>query len=289
MQGYATLVGEGGIKLSGGQRQRIAIARSIIRKPSILILDEATSAIDVKGEKIVQQALDRVSKDRTTIVIAHRLSTIRKADHIIVLRNGTKIEEGTHEELVSIEEGLYSGLVQAQALGKGAIDEEGTLDSLKPTLSRQVTDGKVEKSAKEVSTVEETEVVFGQFSQKSFFTTVGLLLYEQRSHWAWYALTLVAAMGAGCEFDPLPRVSLIHGPWKLTLTPYPAANALQSWFFAKLVQAFVYTGQQLRNAQSFWALMFFILALAVCVIYYILGFATAKVSTVRSTPRSQSS
>jgi ATP-binding cassette subfamily B (MDR/TAP) protein 1 len=87
--GYDTIVGESGIKLSGGQRQRLAIARSIVKQPSILILDEATSAIDVRTEHIVQAALDRmVAQNRTTIVIAHRLSTIKKADKIIVLRQG---------------------------------------------------------------------------------------------------------------------------------------------------------------------------------------------------------
>src|SRR6201999_358839 len=115
-QGYKTEVGESGIKLSGGQRQRLAIARSIIRDPAILILDEATSSIDVRGERIVQKALDRVSQNRTTIVIAHRLSTIRKADNIVVMREGRKMEEGTHEQLLSIPDGLYAGLVHAQQL-----------------------------------------------------------------------------------------------------------------------------------------------------------------------------
>lgn len=165
-----------------------------------MILDEATSAIDVQGEKIVQQALDRVSKDRTTITIAHRLSTIRKADHIIVLRNGTKIEEGTHEQLLSIEDGLYSGLVQAQALTKGTLGDEEPFRDLGPTLSRQVTDAEVVKSLRDMRAPEEAEQeVLETYHQKSFFKTVGLLLYEQRSHWVWYVLTLFAAMAAGCK------------------------------------------------------------------------------------------
>lgn len=199
------MVGEGGIKLSGGQRQRIAIARSIIRKPSILILDEATSAIDVQGEKIVQAALDRVSKHRTTIMIAHRLSTIRKADHIIVLRNGAKLEEGTHEELLSIDEGLYKGLVQAQALTKDSSDPEEPANDLIPALSRQLSDVEPVKTTStigdEVNQMEEG--TYGQYKKKSFFTTVGLLLYEQRSHWPWYCIVLMAAMAAGCKSPSL--------------------------------------------------------------------------------------
>lgn len=203
------MVGEGGIKLSGGQRQRIAIARSIIRKPSILILDEATSAIDVQGEKIVQQALDRVSKDRTTITIAHRLSTIRKADHIIVLRNGTKIEEGTHQELLSIQEGLYSGLVQAQALGKDAIDEEEPFSNLKPEISQQATEAELVNSIRAVNATEESEDALEEHHAKSFFTTVGFLLSEQKNHWLWYALALVAAMAAGCKSISIHSTSFL--------------------------------------------------------------------------------
>jgi len=103
-------VGDSGIKLSGGQRQRIAIARSIVKRPKILILDEATSAIDVRGERIVQAALDRVSKGRTTITIAHRLSTIIKADNIVVLTKGQVVQQGTHEQLMSDENGPYWAL-----------------------------------------------------------------------------------------------------------------------------------------------------------------------------------
>jgi len=108
-----TLVGERGIQLSGGQRQRIAIARALLKNPSILILDEATSALDSESEKLVQEAMDILMKGRTSIVIAHRLSTIKNADCILVLENGQIIEQGTHQELTG-NGGLYSQLSDMQ-------------------------------------------------------------------------------------------------------------------------------------------------------------------------------
>jgi ABC-type multidrug transport system fused ATPase/permease subunit len=112
--GFDTVVGERGIKLSGGQKQRIAIARSILRDPSILILDEATSSLDSESEKIVQDALDKLMKNRTSIIIAHRLSTIRDADRIYVLKDGQIAESGTHADLIAREGGIYKSLVSLQ-------------------------------------------------------------------------------------------------------------------------------------------------------------------------------
>jgi ATP-binding cassette, subfamily B, bacterial len=111
---FQTIVGERGVKLSGGQRQRVAIARAILKDPAILVLDEATSALDSESEKLVQDALDKLMQNRTTIIIAHRLATIRNVDTIYVLKEGEVSEQGSHDELVLIENGIYANLVKLQ-------------------------------------------------------------------------------------------------------------------------------------------------------------------------------
>ncbi len=111
--GYDTLVGERGVTLSGGQRQRIAIARAVLKRAPVLLLDEATSALDAESERLVQQALDRLMEDRTTLVIAHRLATVLKADRIVVMESGRIVETGTHADL-SAADGLYAKLARLQ-------------------------------------------------------------------------------------------------------------------------------------------------------------------------------
>ena len=113
--GYQTMIGDRGCRLSGGQRQRLSIARALLRNPSILILDEATSALDTESERLVQEALDRLMHDRTTVVIAHRLSTITNADMICVIQDGKIVEKGTHSQLIELG-GIYNKLVSLQQM-----------------------------------------------------------------------------------------------------------------------------------------------------------------------------
>ena len=124
---WRTDVGEGGSELSGGEKQRIAIARALLKNPKILLLDEATSALDSESEVLVQQALDRLMKGRTTIVVAHRLSTIRDADRIVAIKNGKVVETGTHHQLVN-QKGLYCSYVRRQRLSHGFDDDENKED-----------------------------------------------------------------------------------------------------------------------------------------------------------------
>lgn len=114
--GYDTNIGDSGNKLSGGQKQRLSIARAVLKNPPIMILDEATSALDTESEKLVQDALEKMMQNRTSVVIAHRLSTIQKADMIVVMKKGKIVEQGTHEELIS-KSGTYKKLVEMQSLG----------------------------------------------------------------------------------------------------------------------------------------------------------------------------
>jgi ATP-binding cassette subfamily B protein len=126
-KGYETQVGERGLKLSGGEKQRVAIARTVLKAPPILVLDEATSALDSHTEHEIQEALDRVSRNRTSLVIAHRLSTIVAADEIIVLDQGRIVERGTHVELLA-NGGLYASMWNRQREAEAAREKLAQID-----------------------------------------------------------------------------------------------------------------------------------------------------------------
>ncbi|KAF9767001.1 ABC transporter bea3 [Fusarium sp. DS 682] len=253
-EGYNTAVGESGIKLSGGQRQRIAIARAIIRRPSVLILDEATSAIDVRGERIVQEALDRASKNRTTVVIAHRLSTIKKADRIVVLRKGQVVQSGTHESLLTDEDGLYYNLVNAQALSLG-----NTADDHNVAVKEEQPSSVHEKAHTESTLEDKPEDAKGK--RKGLFSSFGRFFYETKSNWWMMALTLFFSACAG------------------------AAVPFQAWLFAKVIIVFGYLpdDSKVRSESSFWSLMWTVLAisagLAYCATFFL---STRTASTIRA-------
>ncbi|KAF5008271.1 hypothetical protein FDECE_5435 [Fusarium decemcellulare] len=250
-EGLDTAVGDSGAKLSGGQRQRLAIARSIVRKPSILILDEATSAIDVRGERIVQAALDRVAKNRTTITIAHRLSTIKKADRILVLKKGRVVESGTHDSLIAMDGGVYAGLVHAQSLSLG----EPTEAAFEPA---EHTDMAQLASVKSIATSEgEVDQEAPGERKRGVFTSFGRLFYESKNVWLLFFLTVVAAACVG------------------------ATVPLQSWLFGKVITAFNYpTRGEVSREGNFWSLMWVVLGCGVGVSYFSVIFISTKMSTI---------
>ncbi|KAI1824479.1 P-loop containing nucleoside triphosphate hydrolase protein [Xylaria intraflava] len=259
---YDTFVGDSGTKLSGGQRQRICIARAIIKRPKILILDEATSAIDVRGERIVQAALDKVSQGRTTITIAHRLSTIKKADTIVVLKKGKVIEKGTHDSLLQDETGVYYGLVHAQQLSLGepteaSDSEEPEEEDLGAILSR-------EKSAA-VSDVEDGPKSEG-WKNRGLLGSFGKLLYEQRSRFPFYGIIVIAAAVAG------------------------SAAPLQAWLFAKIIVVFDLINDlpKFTSEANFWSLIWVILGIGIGLGYFVLTFVSTNIAYhVSSTYRQQ--
>ncbi|KAF2821176.1 P-loop containing nucleoside triphosphate hydrolase protein [Ophiobolus disseminans] len=242
-KGYDTLLGERAMNLSGGQKQRIAIARSIVSEPTVLLLDEATSALDPKAERIVQQALDRVSKNRTTITIAHKLSTIRNADNIAVITSGSVIEQGTHEELLE-RNGAYARLVKAQDLGHApseeVVDEEHAAERVALVRTQTQASGITQNDTRSSK----------DGINYNLISCVFILLKEQSHLWKCFVLLGIATLAGGAT--------------------YPA----QAILFARVVEAFQLSPTEGVEQGDFYSLMFFIVAIGNLLVFATVGWVS---------------
>ncbi|KAF1930188.1 MDR efflux pump ABC3 [Didymella exigua CBS 183.55] len=262
-EGYHTPMGDRGLHFSGGQRQRIAIARAIVRQPKILIFDEATSALDVTSERIVQAALDRIAKSRTTIIVAHRLATISDADCIIVMKKGKMVQQGTHNELVRIKNGAYWSLVRSQQLATHFVDarNQNRHDANIEHIPRRRS-VIVEKESYETLVESETTIAASVSSAVATAShTFGLwegfrvLMTEQKRNWWRYLVMVIAAMFAA------------------------ASTPLQAYLFGRLISSFAYWSEALRASVSFLCLMLIAVAVGVGLSYFTLGWVSNEVST----------
>lgn len=254
-EGYETKVGERGGLLSGGQKQRVAIARAVVSDPKILLLDEATAALDTRSESAVQEALDRASQGRTTIVIAHRLSTIKKADNIVVMALGRIVEQGTHQELIDLK-AVYASLVQAQELISRTNPNNRmslTNDSEK-ALSVEAEEEKLALSR--TTTSAPSEFLGNKDEENKEYSTWELIKFSwemNKSEHRTMTIGLIFSFLAGCN------------------------PAIQAIFLGNSINSFLSPGTSLGgHGVRFWCWMFLMLGLSIGTFYYVQGMALSR-------------
>lgn len=245
--GYHTQLGESARMLSGGQRQRISIARSIISDPKILLFDEATSTLDPRAEKVVQDALNRVSVNKTTLIIAHKLATVMAADNIAVMASGRVVEQGTHKELLDLD-GLYAAMVRAQDLGTDDTNVISGSDGEKASSAIQLR--RTQSGTHGDSPASDLEYLTAGTLNYPLIKCIFIMLREHTDLYGWYAAIAVASSVLGAT--------------------YPA----QAVLFSRLINTFILPGSEARQQANFYSLMFFVLALGNLLGYFCIGIAT---------------
>ncbi|KNC98873.1 uncharacterized protein SPPG_05840 [Spizellomyces punctatus DAOM BR117] len=265
-QGYQTIVGEGGAGLSGGQKQRIAIARAVVGNPRILLLDEATSALDSRSERLVQQALDRVSKQRTTVVVAHRLATVKNADNIMVMSNGKIVEQGTHNELMR-RQGAYYDLVQAQSFSASGLNDDGDL-----SINKILHTFEASASTDEITVVKEPDE-----------TDCKILEVDKEANQPGLG-NKIGRIGTSKLMRRVARMSSPETKWiiigLLASVIIGSASSVEAVLFANLVDSLSLDGDpdHVLSRAKFYSALFLVFGVAQFVAYFVSGAAFGWVS-----------
>ncbi|KAL2236604.1 UNVERIFIED_CONTAM: ABC transporter B family member 11 [Sesamum indicum] len=284
-QGLDTMVGEHGTQLSGGQKQRVAIARAILKDPRILLLDEATSALDAESERIVQEALDRIMVNRTTIIVAHRLSTVKNANMIAVIHQGKIVEQGTHFELLQDSEGAYSQLIRLQEENRDPEQVDGkeksdvTMDSGQQSSQRMSFMRSISRGSSGIG---------NSSRHRSLSLTFGLPVTVNVSESAVENSDETSTKTTGRPPKvPIRRLAYLNKP-EVPVLMAGAISAIANGaimpifgiLISSVIKTFFETPHKLRKDSKFWALMFVVLGCASLIAYpartYLFGVAGQK-------------